>query len=115
MKTSVDQRGDVIAVHISGSVDGLTAEDLQRVFSSEVEAGHHNLVADFGEVDYTSSAGLRVLLATLKQARSRGGDLRLAGPRAEVLKVLNLSGFTGILSVFDTVDAAVTSFGDHGH
>ena len=114
METSVERRGDVITVHISGSVDGLTAEGLQQVFSSEVEAGHHNLVADFGEVDYTSSAGLRVLLGTVKHARSRGGDLRLASPHAEVLKVLDLSGFTSILSVFDTVDDAVASFGRHG-
>jgi anti-anti-sigma factor len=111
MEASVDRRGDVSTVHVSGSVDGLTSEDLQRVFSGEVEAGHHNVVADFGEVDYTSSAGLRVLLATLKQTRSRGGDLRLAGPNPEVRKVLDLSGFTSILRVYDTVDAAVASFG----
>jgi len=111
METSVEQRGDVITVHISGSVDGLTAESLQHTFSSQVEAGHHKLVADFGEVDYTSSAGLRVLLGTVKHARSRGGDLRLAGPHPDVLKVLDLSGFTSILRVFDTVDDAVASFG----
>lgn len=114
METSVDQRGDVTTVHVSGSVDGVTFEDLQRVFSSEMEAGHHNLVADLGEVDYTSSAGLRVLLSTVKQARSRGGDLRLAGANPEVLKVLTLSGFTGILRVFKTGDDAVASFGGHG-
>ena len=110
METSVDRSGDVIIVHIAGSVDGLTADDLQRVFSSEVEAGHHDLVADLGAVDYTSSAGLRVFLATLKQTRARGGDLRLAAARPEVGKVLDLSGFTGILSVFETADAAVRSF-----
>ncbi len=114
METSTDQRGDVITVHISGSVDGLTAEDLQRVFTREVEAGHHNLVADFGEVDYTSSAGLRVLLATVKQTRSHGGDLRLAGAHPDVRKVLDLSGFTSILRVFRTVDDAVASFGGGG-
>jgi anti-sigma B factor antagonist len=110
MNASVERRGDVIVVHIAGSVDGLTAEDLQRVFSSEVETGHTKLVADFGAVDYTSSAGLRVLLATLKQTRSRAGDLRLAALRPEVHKVLELSGFTGILRVFLTVDDAVGSF-----
>ena len=115
METSVERRGDMVTVHISGSVDGLTADNLQQVFSSEVEAGHYKVVADFGEVDYTSSAGLRVLLGTLKHARSRGGDLRLARPRAEVRKVLTLSGFTGILRVYDTVDDAVESFGGHGH
>ena len=111
MEASVDQRGDVSTVHISGSVDGLTAEDLQRVLAGEVEAGHYKLVADFGAVDYMSSAGLRVLLATLKHTRSRGGDLRLAGLHPEVLKVLELSGFTGILKVFDAVEDAVASFG----
>jgi len=110
MELSVDQRGDVSTVHVSGSVDGLTSESLQHVLSSEIEEGHHNLVADFGQVDYTSSAGLRVLLATLKTARSRGGDLRLAGPNPEVRKVLDLSGFTAILRVFTTVDDAVASF-----
>jgi len=111
METSVDRRGDVIIVHISGSMDGLTAEDLQHVFSSEMEAGRRDLVADLGAVDYTSSAGLRVLLGTMKHARSHDGDLRLARPRPEVLKVLKLSGFTRILMVFDTVDDAVASFG----
>lgn len=111
METSVEQRGDVITVHVSGSVDGRSAEDLQRIFSREVEAGHSRLVADFGGVDYTSSAGLRVLLATLKQSRSRGGDLLLAAPNPEVRKVLELSGFTSILRVLATVDDAVRSFG----
>jgi anti-sigma B factor antagonist len=111
METSVDRRGDVTTIHISGSVDGLTSEHLQRVLASEGAAGHHSLVADFGAVDYMSSAGLRVLLTTLKHSRSRGGDLRLAALDPEVLKVLELSGFTRILSIFDTVDDAVASFG----
>jgi anti-sigma B factor antagonist len=110
MQTSVDQRGDVTTVHISGSVDALTSDDLQRVFSGELDAGRHELVADYGAVEYMSSAGLRVLLATVKQARARGGDLRLAGVQPEVLKVLQLSGFTGILRVFTTVDEAAASF-----
>ena len=111
METSVEQRGDVMVVHVSGSVDGHTADDLQRVFTREVDGGHHRLVGDFAGVDYTSSAGLRVLLAALKQTRSRGGDLGLAAPRPEVRKVLDLSGFTGILRVFDTVDDAVRGLG----
>jgi len=110
MEATVDRLGDVSTVHVAGSVDGLTADDLQRVLSGEVEARHHNVVADFAAVDYTSSAGLRVLLATLKQTRSVGGDLRLAGPNPDVRKVLELSGFTTILRVFDTADAAVNSF-----
>ena len=114
METSVEQRDGVVTVHIAGSVDGLTAEPLQQVFTRELEAGHHQLVADFGGVDYTSSAGLRVLLSTVKRARSGGGDLRLAGTNPDVQKVLDLSGFTGILKLFGTVEDAVKSFGRPG-
>ncbi len=111
METSVTQSDRVATVQISGSVDGLTAEELQRVLSSELDAGRRELVADLGAVEYTSSAGLRVLLGTVKRARSLGGDLRLAGARPDVLQVLTLSGFTNILKVFDAVDDAVASFG----
>jgi anti-sigma B factor antagonist len=116
MEASVEQRDGVVTVHIAGSVDGTTADSLQQVFARELEAGHHQLIADFSAVDYTSSAGLRVLLGTVKRARSGGGggDLRLAGPNPDVRKVLDLSGFTSILKVFETVDDAVQSFGRPG-
>lgn len=114
MEASVEQRGGVCTVHIAGSVDGLTADSLQQVLARELDAGHAKLIADFAAVDYTSSAGLRVLLGTVKRARSGGGDLRLAGPNPDVRKVLELSGFTGILKVFETVDDAVASFGGPG-
>jgi anti-anti-sigma factor len=61
-------------------------------------------------VDYTSSAGLRVLLGAIKDTRALGGDIRLAGIQPDVQKVLNLSGFTNILKVFDTLDEATASF-----
>ena len=114
METSVEQRGDVVALHITGAVDANTAEGLQQIFMRQVASGHHRLVADLAGVDYTSSAGLRVLLATVKDTRSRGGDLRLAAPHADVRKVLDLSGFSRILRVFATVDEAVQSFGGSG-
>lgn len=111
METSIDQRGDVTVVRIAGSVDSVTSEELQRVFGGQLEAGRARFVADFGGVEYTSSAGLRVLLATVKQSRARGGDLLLAAPNPEVRNVLELSGFTGILRVFATLDDAVRGFG----
>ena len=53
---------------------------------------------------------MSVLLGAIKETRSLGGDLRLAGVQPDVLKVLNLSGFTNILKMFATVDEAVTSY-----
>lgn len=110
LSIDIEERGDVSLVRIAGSVDGLTAGDLLERFTAELARGRTRLVGSFADVEYTSSAGLRVLLAVLKDARGKGGDLRLAGVRREVYRVLDLAGFSGILKIFDDVDAAVASF-----
>lgn len=112
MDVTVEQVGAATVVRIAGSVDGLTADALLGALRNEVDRGHVRLVGDLSGVEYTSSAGLRALLATLKLARQQGGDFRLAAVRPNVLKVLELSGFTSILKLFPDVGAAVTSYGE---
>ncbi len=110
MEIRVEKRGPVAIVSIDGSVDGSTAGDLVSSLRQQVTDGSVQLVADLAGVDYTSSAGLRALLEMVKEARLHGGDLRLASVRREVLRVLELSGFTSILQVYPDVDSAVASF-----
>ncbi len=111
MEIAFSESGVVTVVAIRGSVDGLTAGDLSDAVAGQVKGGRTHLVADFAEVDYISSAGLRALLGAMKDARQQGGDFRLAAIRPDVQRVLDLSGFTSILKAFATVDAAVGSFG----
>lgn len=110
MQISIVQHDHVTVVAVTGSIDALTADALVTALSDELVAGRTRLVAHFGAVEYTSSAGLRVLLTTLKDARQRGGDLRLSNIRPNVRQVLELSGFTSILKCFADVDAAIASF-----
>lgn len=110
MEIQIEPRESATIVVIRGSVDGLTAETLLSSLQAQVEDGNTQLVVDFSGVDYTSSAGLRALLATVKETRRRGGDLRLAEINPNVRKVLDLSGFTSILKLYDGVEAAVESF-----
>jgi anti-sigma B factor antagonist len=110
MKIRIEALEIASVVTIEGSVDGLTAETLLSTLQAHVQEGNARIVTDLSRVDYTSSAGLRVLLAMVKEARSRGGDLRLAGVTPNVRKVLELSGFTSILKLYDGVDAAVESY-----
>lgn len=110
MDIRIQPRDGIAIVAISGSVDGLTAETLLATLHAHVEDGHTRLVVDLAAVEYTSSAGLRALLATVKEARRRGGDLRLAQINPNVRKVLELSGFVTILKIFAEVDEAVESY-----
>ncbi len=110
MNISIERQRDVTVVSVSGSLDALTADQLGAAFGEQVASGNTRLVAHCADLEYTSSAGLRVLLATIKETRQRGGDLRLASVQDKVRRVLELSGFTGILQCYDDVDAAVSSF-----
>jgi anti-sigma B factor antagonist len=99
-------------VHVMGSVDGLTADALTAALQSHLDRGRTQLVCDLSGVNYTSSAGLRVLLGTLRASRQQGGDFRLAAVTPPVLRILELSGFTSILKLYPDVAAALASFVD---
>jgi anti-anti-sigma factor len=100
----------VTVLTLKGSIDALTAPKITEFIQGEIAQGKARWVADFSGVDYTSSAGLRVLLGAIKETRSQSGDFRLAGVQPDVLKVLSLSGFTNILKLYGDLDAAVASY-----
>jgi anti-anti-sigma factor len=111
MQISIAQEHDVTVVAVSGSLDALTADTLAGALQTELNAGRTRLVASLVGLEYTSSAGLRVLLGAVKGARQHGGDLRLAAMQERVQRVLDLSGFTSILKHYPDVPSAVASYG----
>lgn len=110
MEISIKEENGVVIVRVNGSIDAMTAPTLAEEISSQINQGKVQIVTDFSGVEYTSSAGLRVLLGAVKDTRKKRGDLRIAGLQAGVHKVLSLSGFTSILKVFESVDEAVDSY-----
>ncbi len=111
MEIKAEQREKVTIVIPIGDVDALTAKEVSAFLKGQLKGGENQLVADLSQVSYMSSAGLRALLATLKEARQQQGDFRLAAVQTNVQQVLDMSGFSGIFQIFPTVEAAVTSFG----
>jgi len=110
MQIHISHHDTVSIVAITGSIDSLTVDTLTQQFTEAIAQGHVRLVADFTSVNYTSSAGLRSLLGTVKSCRLAGGDLRMAAVQPQVHRVLDISGFTSILNIFPDVAHAVASF-----
>ena len=110
MEITLTPHEGVLVLSITGSVDSLNADQLTSAFAQPIGEGRRHLVADFAQVNYTSSAGLRSLLITVKECRRAGGDLRIAALQPQVERVLSIAGFTGILKVFGDVPSAIASF-----
>lgn len=110
MQINITQHDTISVLAITGSIDSLNADDLTQRFAESIAQGNVRLVADFSLVNYTSSAGLRSLLGTVKSCRLAGGDLRVAAVQPQVNRVLEIAGFTSILKSFPDVRHAVESF-----
>jgi anti-sigma B factor antagonist len=110
LQIAITHHDTVVALAVSGSIDSLNADTLTQGFAELIDRGQVRLIADCTHVNYTSSAGLRSLLGTLKHCRSAGGDLRLAALQPQVARVLEIAGFTSILNIYPDVAAALDSF-----
>lgn len=103
-------KGTIDVIAITGSIDALTSPQLITTVNTHIHDGHPNVIIDFSKVEFMSSAGLRAILGSVKEARAAGGDFRLAAPQPGIEKVLKMAGFHNIVKVFASVDEAVASF-----
>jgi anti-anti-sigma factor len=102
--------GSVTVVSIDGHLDTNTAPEAQAHLDSLQDDGAQKILIDFSDLDYISSAGLRVLLATAKRLGGAGGALRICGLNETVGEVFEISGFSVILDVFDGEVDALSGF-----
>ncbi len=98
-------------VKVSGRIDSGTAPKFAEELTKITSNGHFKIVIDLSDVQFLSSAGLRVLISTLKNCkRYNRGDVVLAAVPANILSVFDLAGFTSIFKIFDDVTTAVGEF-----
>ena len=88
---------DLLVVALEGRLDTSSSPELEEVLDSSLD-GVKELVFDLEQLDYLSSAGLRVLL-TAQKRMSRQGTMKLCHLNATVREVLDLTGFSDFLTI----------------
>ena len=104
------REGDVEVLALNGRLDAYSSIELERSINTLIDEGCVRLVVNFGGVEYISSSGLRVMLASLKRLRTAQGDLRLACLKPYVKEVFDIAGFTQLFEFCDREEEAVSSF-----
>ena len=102
----VETQGDITILAPRNSIDVSTAPELEKVALEHLTAGTNKLIIDFSQVDYISSAGLRVVLIAAKKLRKSTGTLVLSGLNDVVQEVFEISGLTKILTIAADINAA---------
>jgi anti-anti-sigma factor len=107
MEIRSEEKGTFTVINPIGSLDFNNSTDFEKKVMSVIEAGNQNIIIDFAQLNFISSAGLRVLLMTAKKLKSSGGKLGLSSLNEQISEVLTISGFTAIFAIFDTADDAI--------
>ena len=89
--------GEKLTLAIAGRLDTNSSPKLEAELRQSVD-GVTELFFDFSEVEYRSSAGLRVLLAAQK-VMNRQGSMKLIGVSDEVMEVFEITGFADMLTI----------------
>lgn len=85
--------------------------ELETYAKDAYKDGARNIILDLGEVDTLTSIGIRAIVLTHKAISANGtGFFKIARASAPMRDVLEVTGITQFIEVFDTVDAAAASF-----
>ena len=88
---------DTATLIVSGRLDTQTAPELEKELDS-VLADIKELTFDFANLEYVSSAGLRVILKAQK-AMNAQGSMKLTGVNDSIMEVFDITGFLDILTI----------------
>ena len=91
-------------ISIAGSLDSNTAPELQQRIDAEINDTVSTTIMDFKELDFLSSAGLRVVFKTKKAMDNSGGKFLLVNLQPQIKKVFEIIKALDGMSVFKDQD-----------
>ena len=106
MEIAENKAGEIWMVTLAGRLDAVSSPQLENRLMASIEAGQRKLAVNFTRTDYISSAGLRVLLSSVKRLGS-DGQLVLFGLQESVRKVIDIAGFSSVLAIVGSEQEAV--------
>ena len=100
LQITKEKSGEILTVHIKGDLNVKTSPLLEEELRNSID-DVKELILDFTNVEYISSAGLRVLLAMEKSMRRQGGKMKLQHVNAAVKEIIRLAGFLQVMHIED--------------
>jgi anti-anti-sigma factor len=93
-------------VGLRGELDIATVDDLRHDLRKARQSYGEHVILDLTELEFMDSQGLSVIVGCHKAVTAAGGSLALVAPRPIVRRTLEITGLSGRLSVFDSVEEA---------
>jgi anti-sigma B factor antagonist len=107
----VEEKSQAVSIfRLNGRLDSNTSQGFEQKVFTAISDGTKKMVIDFKEIDYISSAGLRVILKATKALAREEGKIMLCDMQDYVKEVFEIAGFDAILPIVPTLNEALESF-----
>ena len=97
MTIKKEKKGSVLTAAVQGRLDTSTSPEFEAELKPELD-GVTELILDFKQLDYISSAGLRVLLTFQKKMNAQG-SMKIKNVNDIVAEIFEVTGFSDILTI----------------
>lgn len=98
MNISKNYNEKELTLVIEGRVDTITSQNLHEEINNEI-GNFDSLIMDFTDLEYISSAGLRVLIDTQKKLKAENIPFTIKNVNNAVGEIFRMSGFDKILKI----------------
>ena len=94
MKTTFEEKDGKYVMHFEGRLDTATSVQTEQEMKVLHNCEGHDIILDCAQLEYISSSGLRLFLALLKIAKSKGSKVSISGMNDNLRQVFAMTGFT---------------------
>ena len=101
---------DVVILYIKGYLDAHTAPVLEREIQQLIDENKYNILVNFNELIYISSAGLGVFMGFIENIRDNKGDIKLSNMSSKIYRVFDLLGFPTLYDILEDEQQALEKF-----
>ncbi|SDA37686.1 STAS domain-containing protein [Methanobrevibacter millerae] len=98
MNISKNYNEKELTLTVEGRIDTITSKELEKEINDEI-GNFDSLILDFTDLEYISSAGLRVLIATQKKLKADNIPFVIKNINDTINEIFRMSGFDKILKI----------------
>lgn len=98
---------DTVVFHLTGKLDGVSSPNVQEQISQALTKGFKNIALDCTNLNYMSSAGIRVLLQSYHQVGKQSGKIVLTSVPKAIEQTLYVTGFLSYFKIFNSPQEAI--------
>jgi anti-anti-sigma factor len=110
MEANIEEKGDIVIIRVTGRLDAASSPQLEKKIHSIIDTGHFKLILNLADVEYLSSAGMRLMLSLSKKLKNLEGKVVACHINDEVMEVIKMAGFNQVLEIYPTEEECFSHF-----